>query len=166
MELISKLGINLGMLAAQLVNFLLLLFILKKFVYGPVLEKLEQRRNMIAKSVSDSKAADETLKDIEKARSEMIEKTKSQSLAMIEAAAASAEEAKNSITESARREAQAIFEQSKLQIAREKEKMLKEASEELGRLVVKAAEKIIEREFTPEDQKRLAMQATEQFGQK
>lgn len=154
------------MLAAQLVNFLLLLFILKKFVYGPVLEKLEQRRNMIAKSVSDSKAADETLKDIEKARSEMIEKTKSQSLAMIEAAAASAEEAKNSITESARREAQAIFEQSKLQIAREKEKMLKEASEELGRLVVKAAEKIIEREFTPEDQKRLAMQATEQFGQK
>lgn len=166
MELISKLGINLGMLAAQLVNFLLLLFILKKFVYGPVLEKLEQRRNMIAKSVSDSKAADETLKDIEKARSEMIEKTKSQSLAMIEAAAASAEEAKNSITESARREAQAIFEQSKLQIAREKEKMLKEAGEELGRLVVKAAEKIIEREFTPEDQKRLAMQATEQFGQK
>lgn len=166
MELISKLGINLGMLAAQLVNFLLLLFILKKFVYGPVLEKLEQRKNMIAKSVSDSKAADETLKDIEKARNEMIEKTKSQSLAMIEAAATSAEEAKNSITESARREAQAIFDQSKLQIAREKEKMLKEAGEELGRLVVKAAEKIIEREFTPEDQKRLALQATEQFGQK
>ncbi len=154
------------MLVAQLVNFLLLLFILKKFVYGPVLEKLEQRRNMIAKSVSDSKAADETLRDIEKARSEMIEKTKSQSLAMIEAAAASAEEAKNSITESARREAQAIFEQSKLQIAREKEKMLKEAGEELGKLVVKAAEKIIEREFTPEDQKRLALQATEQFAQK
>ncbi len=166
MELISKLGINLGMLVAQLVNFLLLLFILKKFVYGPVLEKLEQRKNMIAKSVSDSKAADETLRDIEKARSEMIEKTKSQSLAMIEAAATSAEEAKNSITESARREAQAIFDQSKLQIAREKEKMLKEAGEELGRLVVRAAEKIIEREFTPEDQKRLALQATEQFGQK
>ncbi len=166
MELISKLGINLGMLIAQLVNFLLLLFILKKYVYGPVLEKLEQRKNMIAKSVSDSKAADETLRDIEKARSEMIEKTKSQSLAMIEAAAASAEEAKNSILESSRREAQAIFDQSKLQIAREKEKMLKEASEELGRLVVQAAEKIIEREFTPEDQKRLALQATEQFSQK
>lgn len=166
MELISKLGINLGMLVAQLVNFLLLLFILKKFVYGPVLEKLEQRKNMIAKSVSDSKAADETLRDIEKARSEMIEKTKSQSLAMIEAAATSAQEAKDSITESARREAQAIFDQSKLQIAREKEKMLKEAGEELGRLVVRAAEKIIEREFTPEDQKRLATQATEQFGQK
>lgn len=166
MELISKLGINLGMLIAQLVNFLLLLFVLKKFVYGPVLEKLEQRKAMIAKSVSDARNAEDTLKDIEKARAEMLEKTKSQSLAMIEAAATSAEEAKNSITESARREAQEIFEQSKLQIAREKEKMLKEASEELGKLVVKAAEKIIEREFTPEDQKRLALQATEQFSQK
>lgn len=166
MELISKLGINLGMLIAQLANFLLLLFVLKKFVYGPVLEKLEQRKAMIAKSVSDARNAEDTLKDIEKARAEMLEKTKSQSLAMIEAAANSAEEAKNSITESARREAQEIFEQSKLQIAREKEKMLKEASEELGKLVVRAAEKIIEREFTPEDQRRLAMQATEQFSQK
>lgn len=166
MELISKLGINLGMLIAQLVNFLILLFVLKKFVYGPVLEKLEQRKAMIAKSVSDAKTAEETLKDIEKARAEMLEKTKSQALSMIEAAAASAQQAKDSITESARREAQEIFDQSKLQIAREKEKMLKEASEELGQLVVKAAEKIIEREFTPQDQKRLAMEATQQFSQK
>ncbi len=163
MELISKLGIDPKLLIAQVVNFLILLFVLKKFVYGPVLEKLEQRRGMIAKSAHDAKKSEELLKDIEQTRMEMIQQTKKTTLEMLEVAAKSAEETKNSIVESARLEAQQVHEQSKLQLAREKEKMLKEASDELGRLVVRATEKIIEREFSPEDQKRLVANATEQF---
>ncbi len=163
MELIAKLGIDAKILIAQIVNFAILLFVLGKFVYGPVVEKLEQRRGMIAKSVHDAKKSEELLKEIEQTRLDMIAQTKKVTLEMIEQAAKTAEETKNSIVESARQETQQIHEQSKLTLAREKEKMLKEASEELGRLVVSAAEKIIEREFSPEDQKRLIANATAQF---
>ncbi len=163
MELISKLGIDVKLLIAQIVNFLILLFVLKKYVYGPVLEKLEQRRGMIAKSAHDAKKSEELLKDIEQTRMEMIQQTKKTTLEMLEVAAKSAEETKNSIVESARLEAQQMHEQTKLQLAREKEKMLKEASDELGRLVVRATEKIIEREFSPDDQKRLVASATQEF---
>lgn len=163
MELIAKLGIDAKILIAQIVNFVILLFVLGKFVYGPVVEKLEQRRGMIAKSAHDAKKSEELLKEIEQTRLDMIAQTKKVTLEMIEQAAKTAEETKNSIVESARQETQQIHEQSKLTLAREKEKMLKEASEELGRLVVSAAEKIIEREFSPEDQKRLIASATAQF---
>ncbi|MFA7278379.1 MAG: F0F1 ATP synthase subunit B [Candidatus Gracilibacteria bacterium] len=163
MELIAKLGIDAKILIAQIVNFVILLLVLGKFVYGPVVEKLEQRRGMIAKSVHDAKKSEELLREIEQTRLDMIAQTKKVTLEMIEQAAKTAEETKNSIVESARQATQEIHEQSKLQLAREKEKMLKEASEELGRLVVSAAEKIIEREFSPEDQKRLIANATAQF---
>ncbi len=163
MELISKLGIDAKLLIAQIINFIILLVILGKFVYRPVLEKLEQRRGMIAKSAHDAKSAEELLKDIEQTRLEMIQQTKRTTLEMLELAAKSAEETKNSILESARLETQQMHEQSRVQLARDKEKMLKEASDELGRLVVQATEKIIEREFSPEDQKRLVASATEQF---
>ncbi len=164
MELIAKLGIDAKILIAQVVNFIILLVVLKKFVYGPVIEKLEMRRGMIAKSIHDAKKSEELLKDIEQTRLEMIAQTKKVTLEMMEVAAKAAEETKTSIVESARNEATQVHEQSKIQLAREKEKMLKEASEELGRLVVSAAEKIIEREFSPEDQKRLIAGATAQFG--
>jgi F-type H+-transporting ATPase subunit b len=163
MELISKLGIDWKLLVAQVINFLILLFVLKKFVFGPVLAKLEQRKGMIAKSVNDAKHAEDTLKDMETSRAQMLAATKKRTLEMLEEAANAAEKTKNSIVEAARAEAQAIFDQGKLQIAREKEKMLKEASDELGLMVVRAAEKIIEREFSPEDQKRLVSSAVEQF---
>ncbi len=166
MELIAKLGIDAKILIAQVINFLILLFVLKKFVYGPVIAKLEQRRGMIAKATHDAKKSEELLKEIEQTRLEMIQQTKKVTLEMMEQAAKSAEETKASIVESARQEAQQIAEQSKLQLAREKEKMLKEAGEELGRLVVTATEKIIEREFSPEDQKRLMANATAQFSKK
>lgn len=163
MELITKLGIDWKILIAQVINFLVLLFVLKKFVFGAVLAKLEQRKGMIAKSVSDAKHAEDMLKDMETSRMQMLEATKKKTLEMLEEAASAAEKTKNSIVEAARAESQAIFDQGKLQIAREKEKMLKEASDELGQMVVRAAEKIIEREFSPEDQKRLTASAIEQF---
>lgn len=166
MELIAKLGLDAKLLIAQIINFIILLVILGKFVYRPVLEKLEQRRGMIAKSVHDAKKSEELLKEIEQTRLEMIAQTKKVTLEMMEQAAKSAEETKQSILESSRQEAQQMHEQTKLQLAREKEKMLKEASEELGRLVVTATEKIIEREFSPDDQKRLIANATAQFGNK
>lgn len=166
MELISKLGIDAKILVAQIVNFLILLFILKKFVFGLVLQKLEERRAMIAKATHDAQKSDELLKDIEATRLEMLDKTKKVSLEMIEKAAASAEETKKSILASAHQEAEVMMETTRVILAREKEQMLKEAGEELGKLVVAASEKIIGREFSSEDQKRLSREAMGHFAQK
>mgnify|MGYP001588456271 CR=1 FL=1 len=64
MELISKLGIDWKLLVAQIVNFFILLFVLYKFAYKPVLEMLEKRSKTIEKGIHDAKASEERLKEI------------------------------------------------------------------------------------------------------
>jgi len=51
METLSSLGIDLKILLAQLVNFGILIFLLSKFLYKPVLKMLDQRKKKIAESI-------------------------------------------------------------------------------------------------------------------
>ncbi|MBI3103637.1 F0F1 ATP synthase subunit B [Candidatus Daviesbacteria bacterium] len=54
MEILNQFGINPILLAAQVVNFLILLFILKKFLYGPILKILENRKKTIEQSLKNA----------------------------------------------------------------------------------------------------------------
>lgn len=67
MDILNQFGIKPVLLIAQVVNFLILLFILKKFLYGPILKVLKERKDKIARSL---KAAEE----IERKLHEMGEK--------------------------------------------------------------------------------------------
>lgn len=163
MELIEKLGVDLKLLIANIINFVLLLWILGRFVYKPVLALLEKRRKMVEKSVQDSKQAEELLADIEKTRLEAISKIKIQSVQMLEEASKQAEVVKKQITDTAHRQAELIIEQAKHQISLEKSRMMKEMEQDVAHLIVSATSRILEREFSDSDQKRLEKEALEQF---
>lgn len=163
MELIEKLGVDLKLLIANIINFALLLWILGRFVYKPVLALLEKRRKMVEKSVQDSKQAEELLADIEKTRLEAISKIKIQSVQMLEEASKQAEVVKKQITDTAHKEAGLMVETAKHQISMEKSRMMKEMEQEVARLIVSATSRILEREFSDGDQKRLEKEALEQF---
>lgn len=163
MELITKLGIDWKLIAAQIVNFAILFWVLKRFAFKPLLELLENRRTMIAKSVEDSQKAEKLLMDIEKTRMEAIEKIKMQSLEMTEKASKQAEAVKQEILQSGKKEVELIFHQAKAQIELEKQKMLKDVEHEVARLIVMGAAKILEKEFSDADQKRLMESAVSSF---
>lgn len=154
MELITKLGIDWKLLLAQIVNFLILLAILRAFAYKPVLQMLERRRKMIEKGVTDAKKSEELLHEIEQTKAKAIDQMQERSLLMKERAAKEAEIVRQSILESARMEAAGIVEKAKREIMQEKEKMMAEARRELALLAINAAEKVIDRAFSAEDQKR------------
>lgn len=163
MELIEKLGVDLKLLIANIINFALLLWILGRFVYKPVLALLEKRRKMVEKSVEDAKQAEALLADIEKTRLEAISKIKIQSVQMLEKAAKRTEVVKKQITDTAHKEASLMIEQAKYQIAMEKSRMMKEMELEVAQLIVVGTSRILEREFSSDDQKRLEKEALEQF---
>ena len=95
-EGISKLGINIPGLIAQLVNFLILLVVLKIFLWGPILKVLDERKrrieeglNRAEQAASDALATEEEAKKvIEQARAE----ARAQNLRSQEAAAKLREE--------------------------------------------------------------------------
>lgn len=156
MELISKLGIDWKLLVAQIINFFILLFVLYKFAYKPILEMLNKRSKMIEKAVHDSKASEERLKEIESTRQKMLAETEKEIGELLEKAKADAEVMKKGIVAAAQEQGEDLLRRAKAQIAEEKEKMAEDVKKEVVKFIVLATGKILEREFSAEDQKRLA----------
>jgi F-type H+-transporting ATPase subunit b len=86
-----------------------------------------------------------------------------QSLEMTEKASKQAEAVKQEILQSGKKEVELIFHQAKAQIELEKQKMLKDVEREVARLIVMGAAKILEKEFSDADQKRLMESAVSSF---
>lgn len=155
MELIHKLGIDWKLLLAQVVNFFILLAVLYKFVYKPVLEMLEKRSRTIEKGIHDAKAAEERLLKIERLREEKMAETSKEIGKLLEQARADAEIMKKDIMTTANLQAEDLLRRARLQMAEEKEKMVQDAKREVTAFIVQATGKILEREFSATDQKRL-----------
>jgi F-type H+-transporting ATPase subunit b len=141
MELVAKLGIDWKLFLAQVFNFLILAFILYKMVYKPALEMLANREQKI--------------EDIEEMRAASVKKTKEESLLILEEAGKKAEELRQSILKKANDEVLELQNRAKLAIEQEREKMLKEVSNEVVELSLLTTERILQREFSPADQKRV-----------
>ena len=76
MEALANLGINGKLLLAQAINFLVLLYILKRFAYKPMLEFLEKRTARIEKGLKDAEAAQAKLKEIESEEKKVLGKAR------------------------------------------------------------------------------------------
>ncbi len=114
MELLGKLGIDPGLLLAQIVNFGLLLLILNKFLYQPLIKKIEKDEREMQKVKEEKKI-------LEKEREEF-EKTKRKEIA----------EARKDVQEmikDAREMAKKIQEKARQEIAREKLRIIRQAKE-------------------------------------
>lgn len=156
MELISKLSIDWKLLAAQIVNFFILLFVLYRFAYKPILEMLEKRSKTIEKGIHDARASEERLKEIEAMRQKMFSETEKEIGKMFEKAKADAEAVKKDLAAQAGASADDLLRRAKAQAAEEKEKMMEDVKKEVVKFIVAASGKILEREFSDSDQKRLA----------
>ncbi len=150
MELLGKLGIDWKLLLAQLFNFLLLLLVLKKFLYKPVLNFLDQRKKQISESLDKARQIDETLKSSSAKQDAIMVEARKEAAQIIAAAQAGAEKiAKEKLIQTAA-EAQAIVEKAKKSIAGEKEKLVSEARADISRLVVDATAKVLNGAVTKE----------------
>ncbi len=156
MELLHKLGIDWKLLIAQIVNFAILLFVLYKFVYKPVLDLLEKRSKTIEKGIRDAKESEERLVKIEKMREERMAQAEKEIGRLLGQAKSDAEAMKKDIVEAANAQAEDLLRRAKIQMTEEKEKMIQDVKSEVTMFIVQATGKLLEREFSPVDQKRLA----------
>lgn len=163
MELIGKLGIEWKLLVAQIVNFFILAGVLYAFVYKPVLGMLEKRSQTIEKGIHDAKAAEERLAQIEKAREERMAETQKEVGKMFDTARANAEAMKKDIVAAANAQSEDMLRRARIQMTEEKEKMMAEVKSEVTAFIVKITGKLLEREFTPADQKRLTDAITQEM---
>ena len=139
----DKLGINIAWLAAQIVNFFILFFLLKAFAYKPILQMLESRRQKIQESLEYAEKVKKDAAEQQKEFDRKLEETRRETQAASAAAAQVGEKEREAILAQAREDARKLIEQAKGQIEYERKQMLSELREEVVRLSLAAAQKVI-----------------------
>ncbi|HLC76488.1 MAG TPA: F0F1 ATP synthase subunit B [Candidatus Peribacterales bacterium] len=155
MELISALGIDWHVLTAQLINYGILFVALSVLLYKPVLKLLDDRRERIAKSMEDAKKIDQKLKEIEKERESMMKQLDQKSSALLAEAKKQADGARVDMVAAAKSEAENMLERGRKQLEDERRKMVSDLEKTVARVGVELASRILQREFSAEDQKRI-----------
>src|SRR3989338_4733594 len=134
-KILSDFGVQPVLLLAQIVNFLVLLFILQKLLYKPILKVLEDRKRKIEESIANAEKIQEELEETEAKRALVIENAIEEGKKIIAEATA----AGNQIHADARAKSKADMEdmmnQGMQMIAGEKEKMKTEVKTEVAGMI-------------------------------
>ena len=166
MELLTKLGINWGLLLSQIVNFGIVFGALTLLVYKPLLNLLDARSEKIRKSMEDVKRIDAQKKEMEEFRLEQMRKVDEEVGKYLDRAKKEAEVTKNQIVAAAHDEAKRILEKSSKDLAEERTRVFSEVQTTLAQIIIRMTEKILSREFKADDQKRLLADLTKELPQK
>ncbi len=153
MSVLSDFGINPILLAAQVVNFLILLFILKKFLYGPILKVLDQRKQKIEQSLKNAEEIEKRLQESTERQAELILKSGEEGAKILRDASDQAIQ----IIEEGRMEYKRLIDKAVEDIRKlheaEKEAILSDAKEHLAALVTLTFEKVTGLNAGPEQKK-------------
>lgn len=151
----SFIGVNFWTALAVLINTLLIYFIGKKFLFGPVKKMIDSRQQ----EIDDMYArANEAKTQAEAARTEYEEKlvgAKEEAAAMVRSAAQSAQSRSEQILAEARQEAAAMREKASGDIARERRAAVQELKNDISAIAVSIASKVVEKEITAQDHEAL-----------
>lgn len=158
-------GLNTGSILVQLVVFLILLALLRKYAYGPLMNVMKEREEHIHNEIEAAeKNHQDSIKLAEEQR-ELIKQSRVEAHQLIETAKKQAEEQKESIIATAKREAASIKESALKDIQREKELAIVTLQEQVASLSVQIASKVIEKELKEEDQTHLIQKYLEEVGE-
>jgi len=152
MEIIKDFGIDPLLLGAQAVNFLVLLFILKKFLYKPVLGLLQKRQEEIKEGIRKSEEAEKRLERVLAQEKNILKNANTSAKRITDDATNQSVEISKQIQDNAKKQADRIIEQARLQIEKEAKETEKRLVENVSRLSVKFLEKALEEMFTKQQQ--------------
>lgn len=139
----------------EVVNLLIVMLILKKFLFKPVNAVLEQRQAEIGGMYHKAEDAQKEAQALKQAYDERMSGARKEADELIVAAQDSARRRGDEIVEDARDEAVQLRRRAEEDIELQKRKALREARDELADMAVDIAGKVVEREVTREDHDRL-----------
>lgn len=154
-QFVDAFGINPLGLLFQVLNFLLLLYLLNRFLFRRVRAQLDERQARISKGLEDAETA---RRDRELARAEReaaVSEARKEAAEMIARANKIAEDTRREILDAARAEAEKVTQRATEEITAEKERAMAELRAQVADLALEAAGKLVKREMDGPTQRRL-----------
>jgi len=151
-----------GLFIWTIVTFLVLLTLLAKFAWRPLLLALESRQALIRKSLDDARQAKEELERLNLESAQIINRARVEAEAVITQSRSDGDRLREEIRAKARTEADHIVKNAERQIQLETSRALEQIRREAVELSVMIASKIIQRNLTKEDNEHLIDEALKQ----
>lgn len=146
-------------LIIQAINFLLLLFILAKLLYKPLLSKMEERTQAIRKSLDEAQAARAEAQREREEHAAKLQAAHAEAQAIRATALKEAAEEQHRLVEGARAEAARLVESARNELAQDVRRARQELRQEVSDLAITVAERLIRKSLRDEDHRRIVQDA-------
>jgi F-type H+-transporting ATPase subunit b len=148
----DKLGIEPKLFIAQLVNFGIIMFVLSRFLYKPILGMLEKRKKQIEEGLKLTEKMQQEAEKMEAKRAQIVEEAKKEGIALIEKAKLQAKEEAGTIITEARHEAEEVKAKAKTEVEEMKKAMEKQVQHDAVDVGVAIAKRLLTQVMTKETQ--------------
>lgn len=142
-EIAAVFGLNWKLLLIQSVNFGLLLLVLWKFLYIPLVGMMDKRQKAIEKSVVDAESAEKKLSDIKEEESSILKSATIDGEKIVEKARTNAKSKEAELMAEANTKRERVISDAGLKAEEIKKRAHEESKQEIARVAILAAEKVL-----------------------
>lgn len=160
----STFGFNWPFFIAQLVNFFLVIFVLKKYAFGPIQEMLEQRRMRIVAGEEKLKRIEQQLADSEATTAAAIARANEESVRLINEAKEGATRLSEQKSQEAIAHAQQILAKAEAAAKADRDRIHAELKSQFGRLVTATTSQVTGKILTEDDKHRINRETLAEVG--
>ncbi|MDO8549980.1 MAG: F0F1 ATP synthase subunit B [Ignavibacteria bacterium] len=151
----SLVDVNPGLIIWTVVTFIILLFILKRVAWKPILSALDQRETAIKDSLEKAEKAKEEAQKVLQENQASLLKAEEESKKIIEQSRQYAEKLKDQMIKESKEQAQKIVDDASAQIDQKKEAAFNELKTKVAEIAIQAAEKILHENLDKDSHKKL-----------
>jgi F-type H+-transporting ATPase subunit b len=164
MESISQqFGLYWPNLIAQVILFVIVYLVLRKYAFGPIIAVLEERRRRIEEGQANAERIKQQLAEAQTKYEEILAKANAEAQRLIDEVRSTGDHLAEQKRQQAISEAEQIMAKAQEAIVRERDSVMADLKKELGRLVVETTSKVTQKVLTPEDQKRISEETAKEL---
>lgn len=163
MGILKNFGVNPILLVAQIVNFLVIFFILKKFLYKPVLTVLKKRQDTIKEGLRQAEEASVRLEKVVEEEKKIIKFAQTQAKSILESAKEEASQTSKKMIEDSKKQIEKMIKDAQDLIARDRVIAEKSLGLKVSELAVRFLQRSLEGFFSEKEQKEVMEQALKEI---
>lgn len=162
-EILGKVGFDWQVALANLVNFLIIVIILKLFVFKPIQNVIKKRTEVIDGGLKNAEEAKDNLDKAKEERETIVNQAKKEAESIILDARAEGNLSKDRIEELARLKELDILKNAEVRAGEIHDKALQDVRDEAADLVVDTVQSVLEKELTAHDKDNYAKSALDKI---
>ncbi len=139
----------------QIINLFIQVYLIKRFLFKPINEILDKRRNLADKEIREAREAKDEADSLKVQYQDSLTNAHAEAAQIVSDAQKEAQNKADNLVREAQQEAASIKAKAAADIEQEKKKAMNEAKDEIGSLAMDIAGKVVEKEINEADHKKL-----------